>query len=366
MEEGKKSNKIIQERSFIIFKVSDADKEIYQTQVNEAMTKYKSEYNEWYEALTAEEQKVEKERTTTKSTKKSQLTPILTPSQLLPQPTHQQHQPQPQQLPQPQQQPPPQIAQPQQQMYQTMPTPMQHQPIQQQQNLQNLQMPAITVPYPNITANQQGQPMFVKVEVVGAPGTQTHVTHAQIMPQMTYNVTQPYTSQASYNTQPYTMQVGPMVTQQPPPPAQPVVKPEKDRVEVLRAEILRREPVEPARSHKQLFLSDYAKKMRKKDKKSTDQKLLFDGKEIWKVTEKKDKKKWLKMLEPQRQRYIEAYTIFVRGLNKEELELYTEMKARRDAEDEAKRATESSDEEESDTSDDETDTDSDSGSDSDI
>jgi len=349
-------------------KVSDADKEIYQTQVNEAMTKYKSEYNEWYEALTAEEQKVEKERTTTKSTKKSQLTPILTPSQLLPQPPMQQ---QPQQQPQQAQQQPPQqqpqqIAQPQQQMYQTMPTPMQHQPLQ-QQNLQNLQMPAITVPYPNITANQQGQPMFVKVEVVGAPGTQTHVTHAQIMPQMTYNVTQPYTSQASYSTQqPYTMQVGPMVTPQPQPTTQPTVKPEKDRVEVLRAEILRREPVEPARSHKQLFLSDYVKKMRKKDKKSTDQKLLFDGKEIWKVTEKKDKKKWLKMLEPQRQRYIEAYTIFVRGLNKEELELYTEMKARRDAEDEAKRATESSDEEESDTSDDESDTDSDSGSDSDI
>ena len=37
--------------------------------------------------------------------------------------------------------------------------------------------------------------------------------------------------------------------------------------------------------------------------------------------------------------------LFFRGLNKEELELYTEMKARRDAEDEAKRATESSDEE---------------------
>ena len=37
--------------------------------------------------------------------------------------------------------------------------------------------------------------------------------------------------------------------------------------------------------------------------------------------------------------------VFSRGLNKEELELYTEMKARRDAEDEAKRATESSDEE---------------------
>ena len=144
------------------------------------------------------------------------------------------------------------------------------------------------------------------------------------------------------------------------------MKPEKDRVDTLRAEILRREPVEPARSPKQLFLSDYVKKQRRKDKKSTDQKLHSDGKEIWKVTDKKDKKKWLKMLEPQRQKYIEAYTIFVRGLNKEELELYTEMKARRDAEDEAKRAVESSDEEESDTSDDESDTDSESGSDSDI
>merc|ERR1719481_2464878 len=141
------------------------------------------------------------------------------------------------------------------------------------------------------------------------------------------------------------------------------MKPEKDRMEAIRAEILKREPVEPARSHKQLFLNDFVKKMRKKDKKSTDQKLMNDGKEIWKVTEKKDKKKWLKMLEPQRQRYIEAYTIFVRGLNKEELELYTEMKARRDAEDEAKRATESSDEEESETSDEETDTDSETGSD---
>ena len=39
------------------------------------------------------------------------------------------------------------------------------------------------------------------------------------------------------------------------------------------------------------------------------------------------------------------YKDIFRGLNKEELELYTEMKARRDAEDEAKRAMESSDEE---------------------
>merc|ERR1719483_367527 len=183
---------------------------------------------------------------------------------------------------------------------------------------------------------------------------------------MTYSMTtQPYTLSPMVNSQPVQQQP-PLPAPQPVPLPQPQIKPEKDRVDSLRAEILRREPVEPARSHKQLFLSDYLKKMRKKDKKSTDQKLCHDGKEIWKVTEKKAKRKWLKMLEPQRQRYIEAYTIFVRGLNKEELELYTEMKARRDAEDEAKRATESSDEEESDTSDDETDTDSDSGSDSDI
>merc|ERR1740131_522581 len=48
-------------------KVSEADKEIYQTQVNEAMNKYKAQYNDWYEALSSEEQKVEKERTSTKS-----------------------------------------------------------------------------------------------------------------------------------------------------------------------------------------------------------------------------------------------------------------------------------------------------------
>ena len=31
---------------------------MYQSQVNDAMSKYKLEYTEWYEALTAEEQKV--------------------------------------------------------------------------------------------------------------------------------------------------------------------------------------------------------------------------------------------------------------------------------------------------------------------
>merc|ERR1719509_673104 len=65
-------------------KVTESDKEVYQTQVNEAMARYKTEYTEWYEALTSEEQRVEKERTTTKTTKKPPLTPILTPSSVLP------------------------------------------------------------------------------------------------------------------------------------------------------------------------------------------------------------------------------------------------------------------------------------------
>ena len=356
--------------------MSEADKEIYQTRVNEAMSKYKTEYNEWYESLSLEEQKLEKERTTTKSSKKNTASAASIP---LAQATNTI-------MAQAQQQAPT-IQLPTQPIYTQLPTNLQ--PLPQQQQLQNIQMP-ITVPYPNMSGQQQ-QPMLVKVEVVGAPGSQPHVTHAQIMPQMTYNnMTQPQQyqqPQVSYATQPFSMQVAPLVSQaggavvqhsvpapsttvtavQPAlvqPTAGAAVKPEQQTG--LRAEILKREPVEPARSPKQLFLSDYVKKQRRKDKKSSDQKLQSDGKEIWKITDKKDKKKWLKMLEPQRQRYIEAYTIFVRGLNKEELELYTEMKARRDAEDEAKRAVESSDEEESDTSDEESDSDSESGSDSDI
>merc|ERR1712037_277723 len=190
--------------------------------------------------------------------------------------------------------------------------------------------------------------MFVKVEVVGAPGSHNTVTQCQIMPhqmQMTYSMSQPPFTLGPIMAPAPQMAPVPAPSLAPPAAAQPPKMEEPGRLEALRAEILRREPVEPARSQKQLFLSDYVKKARKKDK-----------------------KKWLKMLEPQRQRYIEAYTVFVRGLNKEELELYTEMKARRDAEDEAKRATESSDEEESETSEDETDdeTDSESGSDSDV
>jgi hypothetical protein len=44
----------------IIFvcQVSDSEKETYQSQVNEAMARYKQEYNDWYESLSPDEQKV--------------------------------------------------------------------------------------------------------------------------------------------------------------------------------------------------------------------------------------------------------------------------------------------------------------------
>ena len=163
-------------------KVTEGDKEIYQTQVNEAMSRYKTEYTEWYEALTSEEQRVEKERTTTKAAKKSSLAPLLTPSSVLP-PTPTASLPPAQQ----------QQQQPQQQFAISSPM-VQQQPAGAQQSLQ---MPAITVPYPNITGSQAGQPMFVKVEVVGAPGSHNTVTQCQIMPhqmQMTYSMSQsPFT-----------------------------------------------------------------------------------------------------------------------------------------------------------------------------
>lgn len=281
-------------------KVTDADKEIYQHQVNEAMSKYKTEYNDWFESLTQEEQKAERDRTTTKSSKKSVAHPMLiSASTTLPSqhPTPTTHHIQPVTIPQP-----------------------------------------VAIPYPNLqpVSHPMGsqQQMIMKVDTMMVPPLPPHIPEPHINPVI------------------------------PVPPVQ--VPTEMDRIDAMRIEILRREPVEPARSHKQLFLSEYHKKNRKKDKKATDDKLFADGKVVWRSMEKKDKRKWLKTLEPQRQRYIEAYTIFVRGLNKEELELYTDMKARRDAEEEAKRAVESSDSEESDSeSESESDTDSDSGSDSD-
>ena len=113
--------------------------------------------------------------------------------------------------------------------------------------------------------------------------------------------------------------------------------------------------MEPARSPKQLFVTEWLQKHKKKK--------APDAKEAWKTLDKKEKKKWVEKLEPQRQKYIEAYTVFVRGLDKEELELYTELKAKRDQEEEARRQNESSDSEDSEESESESDSDSESESD---
>ena len=127
----------------------------------------------------------------------------------------------------------------------------------------------------------------------------------------------------------------------------------KDRQSLL-DEILKREPVEPARSPKQLFVSEFLVKHKKKKQ--------VDAKAAWKALDKKEKKKWHERLEPQRQKYIEDYTVFVRGLDKEELEMYTELKQKRDEEEESQNDSSDSESEtsESDDSDSESDSDSDS------
>ena len=118
-------------------------------------------------------------------------------------------------------------------------------------------------------------------------------------------------------------------------------------------DILKREPVEPARSAKQLFTSEWLAKHKKKKQ--------SDAKEAWKSLDKKEKKKWHEKLEQQRQKYIEDYTVFVRGLDKEELEMYTELKQKRDEEEEGQN--DSSDSESDSSESDESDSDSESDSD---
>merc|ERR1719266_2702147 len=125
------------------------------------------------------------------------------------------------------------------------------------------------------------------------------------------------------------------------------VIPGKDRQQLL-DDILKREPVEPARSPKQLFISEWLTKHKKKKP--------SDAKDAWKASDKKEKKKWHEKLEPQRQKYIEDYTVFVRGLDKEELEMYTELKQKRDEEEEGQN--DSSDSESDSSESDESDSDS--------
>ena len=176
------------------------------------------------------------------------------------------------------------------------------------------------------------------------------------------------------NLTPVVMQSGQQVQMQmQPQQAMPI---QKDRQQLL-DDILKREPVEPARSAKQLFVNEYLgtpclfKKAKKVDKCCYSRMSNFsgkhkkknrnDGKAAWKALDKKEKKKWHEKLEPQRQRYIDDYTIFVRRLDKEELEMYTELKQKRDEEEESQNDSSDSDSDssESDDSDSESDSDSD-------
>ena len=205
---------------------------------------------------------------------------------------------------------------------------------------------------------QQQQPTPIKVEpkIVPVPAQVTPVGP----PINLGPVMMPATSIAtSMPQQVITAQPVPIMQQQPIPVQATMVPVQnvgqfKDQ-SALRAEILRREPVEPARSPRQLFISEYVAKHRKKKPQ--------DAKDAWKALDKKERKKWMEKLEPQRQKYIEDYTVFVRGLDKEELEMYTELKQRRDEEEDAARQNESSDSESDSSESDDSDSDSESESD---
>ena len=166
---------------------------------------------------------------------------------------------------------------------------------------------------------------------------------------------QPQTINFNLN-QPQVMAAQPMMIQQPqtiavqPAQAMPqqmmqpqMMQPQPQQtpkdLEKMQENILRREPVEPARSAKQLFINDWLPNHRKKS--------LSDAKAAWKKLDRKEKQAWENQLEPQRQKYIDEYTVFVRGLNKEELELYTALKNKRDKEEEMRKQNESSDSEDS-------------------
>merc|ERR1719510_31195 len=173
-------------------------------------------------------------------------------------------------------------------------------------------------------------------KIVNVPSNVTPAGPAFSLANLTPVMVQP---QMSMMQQPVTMQVIPTAAG-------------KDRQQLL-DDILKREPVEPARSAKQLFTSEWLAKHKKKKQ--------SDAKEAWKGLDKKEKKKWHEKLEPQRQKYIEDYTVFVRGLDKEELEMYTELKQKRDEEEEGQN--DSSDSESDSSESDESDSDSESDSD---
>merc|ERR1712088_1069027 len=124
-----------------------------------------------------------------------------------------------------------------------------------------------------------GHPMQVPPGTAGPPhGSMVTVTGAQPIP-------------ISIPTQPVQMQAATTVLNQQQNPQTVtlhhggIIGPYKDHT-ALRAEILKREPVEPARSPKQLFITDWLSKHKKKK--------LADAKEAWKTIGKQENKKWTK------------------------------------------------------------------------
>ena len=233
-------------------------KEVYQHKVNEAMIKYKSEYNDWFESLSQEEQKVsdwdldrfrksifnehtterglyafgtcnvsllytthytlhnlwivlpisyfyqvERERSATKASKKSAPHPMLIANGS----------------------PPPGLQSP--------PTPTQPQ-----------------LPYPNMSvshSNIQPSNMMVKMEVVTPPVQPVLPPEVPVAPVPLLIPPVPLVPPVPA-IQPVLSPPVPVSAAAPvPPPVSPAASTRKERLEDMRVEILRREPVEPAR-----------------------------------------------------------------------------------------------------------------------
>jgi hypothetical protein len=105
--------------------------------------------------------------------------------------------------------------------------------------------------------------------------------------------------------------------------------------EDLLTSVLEREPIQPPSSSKGLFVQDYLGKHKKKTK--------ADAKEIWRQMEKKERKKWSKLVEPKRLEYFNELQQFFAGLNKEEEKAFKKYKQKKEEESEKTETNNSSD-----------------------
>ena len=105
--------------------------------------------------------------------------------------------------------------------------------------------------------------------------------------------------------------------------------------EDLLTSVLERQPIQPPSSPKGLFVQDYLGKHKKKTK--------ADAKEIWRQMEKKERKKWSKLVEPKRLEYCNELQQFYAGLNKEEKKAFKKYKQKKEEESEKTETNNSSD-----------------------